>query len=112
MIYSERCKIFKTYVAEFWINQSNWKYFSALIKFYKRHGFIGMNSSDMLVDIRSLFAAQMAIRTLITWSFSTFVSKMSQHSVPSSITTVALGTVKLSSNCVVALVHLRLPEFF
>lgn len=50
----------------------------------------------MLINVRSLLAAEIAIRALISGRFAALVPVMTQHGVPSAVTVVAIGTVEFA----------------
>lgn len=66
----------------------------------------------MLINVRSLLAAEIAVRALIPGRFAAFVPEMTEHRVPPAVTVVAIGTVKLAGVRIVLCVpflHVFLP---
>lgn len=50
----------------------------------------------MLINVRGLLAAEIAVRALIPGRFAALVPVMTEHGVPSAVTVVAIGTVELA----------------
>lgn len=50
----------------------------------------------MLVNVRGLLAAEIAVRALIPGRFAALVPEMAEHRVPPAVTVVAIGTVELA----------------
>jgi len=60
------------------------------------HLFLRMHTPHVLINIRGLLAAEIAVRALIPGRFAALVPVMTEHGVPSAVTVVAIGTVKLA----------------
>lgn len=50
----------------------------------------------MLINIRGLLAAEVAVRALIPGRFAALVPEMTEHRVPPAVTVVAIGTVEFA----------------
>lgn len=50
----------------------------------------------MLINVRGLLAAEIAVRALIPGRFAALVPVMTEHRVPSAVTIVAIGAVELA----------------
>lgn len=55
-----------------------------------------MHTPHVLINVRGLLAAEIAVRTLIPGRFAALVPVMTEHGVPSAVTVVAIGTVELA----------------
>jgi len=55
-----------------------------------------MHTPYMLINIRSLLAAEIAIWALIPGRFAALVPVMTEHGIPSAVTVVAIRTVEFA----------------
>lgn len=60
-----------------------------------------MHTSHVLINVRGLLAAEIAVRALIPRRFATLVPVMAEHGVPSAVTVVAIGTVEFAGDRIV-----------
>lgn len=62
-----------------------------------------MHSPDVLIDVRGLLAAEVAIRALVPGRFPALVPVVAEHGVPSAVAVVTIRTVELAGVRVVLL---------
>jgi len=66
----------------------------------------------VLINVRGLLAAEVAVRTLVPRCLAAFVSVVAEHGIPSAVAIVAIGAVVLARVRVVLYVpfpHVLLP---
>lgn len=70
-----------------------------------------MHSPDVLIDVRGLLAAEIAVRALVPGRFPALVPEVAEHGVPSAVAVVTIRTVELAGVRVVLLyvTSLRVP---
>lgn len=76
------------------------------------HLLFRVHTPDVLINVRGLLAAEIAVRTLVPRCLATLVSVVAEHGIPSTIAVVAIRTVVLARVRVVLyvpLLHILLP---
>lgn len=79
------------------VSQSPWrKIVASSVKLHESHWLLRVHTPHVLINVRGLLAAEIAVRALIPGRFAALVPVMTEHGVPSAVTVVAVGTVELA----------------